>query len=245
MKRKLIIGVLIISQILFVFGQSTTKNFTTESSTLSSLSTSESTLSPSFSTSSVQTITADPFNPDPVIYPYNTVQVPSNNGTWQICAQGNTTYVSYSIKVVSDSSPLTPDYGTTNYGQPSPIPSAPTVGVVVRVVYSDGLRFIPSLSCYSDIVTECDQDTGTISIKDSDGYCLQIINPGPLDQKVNVTVSFNSTVFKNKFTSENKPGGNSKHLTDHSDSGASVNYKSTFGALVILFVSSWLVSDCL
>ncbi|CAG8527986.1 15884_t:CDS:2, partial [Acaulospora colombiana] len=181
--------------------------------------------------------------PGPVIYPYNTVLVPPNNGTWQICSQENTNYVSYSLRVVDDSSPITPNYGTTNDSQLSPNPTAPTVGVVARIIYSNGLEFVPSLSCYNEIIKECDQDTGKILMEDKDKYCLQIINPGQLSQKVNVTVSFTSTVFKDGgFTSANRPGGNAKPLnnSNSSDSSASINCGSTLGICMISMMS-WLV----
>jgi len=65
-------------------------------------------------------------------------------------------------------------------------------------------------------VTMCDQDAGNYLMKDNETYCLVLINPAPEVQRVNVTVSFNSSVFEFPFTSDNKPGGNSASETLYS-----------------------------
>lgn len=40
------------------------------------------------------TATTVPDDPAPLTYPYKTAEVPINNGTWQICSQNLTKYVS-------------------------------------------------------------------------------------------------------------------------------------------------------
>ncbi|CAG8459864.1 1988_t:CDS:2 [Scutellospora calospora] len=150
-----------------------------------------------------------------LIVPYNTVEVPPNNGTWAICSNNATKYISYSVKVVNGSYPITPGYGTTSPGTSSPLPTAPEVGIIARIQYANTFKFIPSLSCYLQFVTECDQDTGNIPIQDNEKYCLDIINSGPKSQIVNITISFTkSSVFGGGgFTSANKPGGNIQSST--------------------------------
>ncbi|CAG8463446.1 17184_t:CDS:2 [Cetraspora pellucida] len=138
-----------------------------------------------------------------VIVQYNTVDVPSNNGTWSICS-------SYSVKVVDNSFPITPGYGNSTSGFSSPLVTAPVVGIIAQIRYANSLKFIPSLSCYQQFVISCDQDTGNIPIQDNENYCLDIINSTPNSQRVNVTISFTqSSVFEGGgFTSANRPGGN-------------------------------------
>ncbi|CAG8630351.1 3_t:CDS:2 [Funneliformis mosseae] len=154
-----------------------------------------------------------------VIFPYNTVEVPQNNGTWFLCSEEPTKYVSYSVRVVDGTLPLTePEFGTKKEGYNAPLLTAPHEGITAQIRYTSSYRFLPSLSCYMNFVTLCDQDTGNYLMKDNEYYCLVLMNPAPVVQRVNVTVSFNSSVFDSAFTSDNKPGGNSVSRTLSRDS---------------------------
>ncbi|KAF0424056.1 hypothetical protein F8M41_006641 [Gigaspora margarita] len=146
----------------------------------------------------------------PLIVPYNTVEVPPNNGTWTICSSNATKDLSYSVKVVNNTYSITPNYGNSTSGASSPLVTAPNIGIIARIRYANAFKFIPSLSCYLQFVITCNQDTGNIPIQDYGNYCLDIINPAPNSQIVNVTISFTkSSVFENGgFTSANRPGGN-------------------------------------
>ncbi|CAG8707246.1 10842_t:CDS:2, partial [Racocetra persica] len=152
------------------------------------------------------------FTTPPVTVPYNTVDVPPNNGTWTICSNESTRYISYSVKVVDSIFPITPGYGKTTPGTSSPLATAPQVGIAARIRYANAQKFIPSLSCYLQFTISCDQDTGNIPVRDNDNYCLDIINPASSSQRVNVTASFTkSSVFEGGgFTSANQPGGNAE-----------------------------------
>ncbi|CAJ0768335.1 2497_t:CDS:2, partial [Entrophospora sp. SA101] len=160
--------------------------------------------------------------------PYNTVQISPNNGTWTLCSEQATKYVSYSLRVVNDSFPITPNYGISRPGQEQPLLLTSKVGVISLVVYSSNTKFISSLSCYRDYVMKCDQNTGAIPIKDSDNYCLVIWNSSVDLQYVNVSLSFNESVFNNNFTSPNKQGGNNVPIDDNNNS-LKWKYKSTTG----------------
>ncbi|RHZ49957.1 hypothetical protein Glove_508g80 [Diversispora epigaea] len=218
---------IIILQISLIFGQST------DSSTIiiNSINiSSSSSISINYPTATTTATTVPDEDPAPLINPYKTVQVPINNGTWKVCAESLTKYISYSIRVVNGNVPVTPDFGTTDFGLPTRIPTAPTVKVLARVMYSDGLKYIPSLSCYKEFITKCDQDTGKLLIHEPDLYCLQLINPGPFPQKVNVSVSFISTVFKDGgFTSPNLPGGNEKPVEDNGENDIINSYSGGNG----------------
>nr|CAG8636030.1 4251_t:CDS:2 [Entrophospora candida] len=150
--------------------------------------------------------------------PYNTVQISPNNGTWTLCSEQATKYVSYSLRVVNDSFPITPNYGISRPGQEQPLLLTSKVGVISLVAYSSNTKFISSLSCYRDYVMKCDQNTGAIPIKDSDNYCLVIWNSSVDLQYVNVSLSFNESVFNNNFTSPNKQGGNNVPIDDNNNS---------------------------
>jgi len=81
-------------------------------------------------------------------------------------------------------------------------------------------------------VTMCDQDAGNYLMKDNETYCLVLINPAPEVQRVNVTVSFNSSVFEFPFTSDNKPGGNSASETLYSISLSNI-LLAIFGCILV------------
>ncbi|CAG8432789.1 522_t:CDS:2 [Diversispora eburnea] len=242
---------IIILQISLIFGQSTNSSPTTIINSINSINTSSSpSLSIYYPTATTTATTVPDEDPAPLISPYKTIQIPINNGTWQICAQNLTKYISYSIRVINENIPVTPDFGTTNSGLSTRIPTAPTVKVLARVMYSNGLKYISSLSCYKEFITKCDQDTGKLLIHEPDQYCLQLKNPGPYPQKVNVSVSFISTVFKDGgFTSPNIPGGNEKPEDDDGNdiinsSGGNININSNkfkimlMVILIITFINS-------
>ncbi|CAI2171000.1 11412_t:CDS:2 [Funneliformis geosporum] len=154
-----------------------------------------------------------------VIFPYKTVEVPQNNGTWFLCSEEPTKYVSYSVRVVNSAYPLTePEFGTKKERYNVPLLTAPTEGITAQILYTSYYRFVPTLSCYMNFVTMCDQDVGNYLLKDNEHYCLVLTNPAPGVQRVNVTISFNNSVFENAFTSDNKPGGNSISRTLSRDS---------------------------
>jgi len=124
---------------------------------------------------------------------------------------------------VNDSFSITPNYGTSRSGQEQLIPLAPKVGVITLVTYSSNTKFIPSLSCYKSYVTKCDQNTGTVPIKDPDNYCFVVWNSGMDSQYVNVSLSFNESVFNSNFTSPNKQGGNDIPIDDNNNSSNTDN----------------------
>ncbi|CAG8638190.1 10797_t:CDS:2, partial [Acaulospora morrowiae] len=168
----------------------------------------------------------------PVIVPYRTVIVPPNNGTWVICSDVNTDYVSYSVRVTSDRSiSLDKSCGQSYLGLPSST-FKNIRGVTAAVIsHSDvnlftshklDFTFVPSLSCIYSVVLTCDQDTGNIFIDQPDKYCLGVTNPTGIEQKVKVAVDFKNTVFsKGGFTSPNQPGGNPGIIVQEDDTNSS------------------------
>ncbi|GBC01575.1 hypothetical protein RclHR1_04240005 [Rhizophagus clarus] len=140
--------------------------------------------------------------------PYKTAKVPPNNGTWKFCSDTTTKYVSYSVRLVPDSTPITPGFGITTVGK-SPSTLGIGKGFVTELVNFSS--FVSSLSCYESIVMSCDQDTGKIPIKTPAKYCLLVTNPFSNSQTINVAFSGTDTVFeKGGFTSPNDSGGNDK-----------------------------------
>ncbi|GBC09614.1 hypothetical protein RclHR1_00090048 [Rhizophagus clarus] len=170
-----------------------------------------------------------------VIIPYKTVEIPPNNGTWYLCSQAPTKYVSYSVRIVNNTWPLTePEFGTEKGGYNVPLLTAPNEGIVAQIVYTSSYKFVPSLSCYMNFVTECDQDAGNYLMKDNEVYCLELINPVSETQRANVTVSFTNSVFESPFTSDNKPGGNSPPGTTHNSATLlEFSFINLFSLLVI------------
>ncbi|RIA88458.1 hypothetical protein C1645_826317 [Glomus cerebriforme] len=145
-----------------------------------------------------------------VTLPYKTAVVPPNNGTWQICSSSITIYVSYSVRVVPDSTPITLGFGTSTPGN---FTSNLGIGkgIVTDLEDSADTINIPSLSCLDQIVLACDQDTGNIPIESYKVYCLVVSNPFTNAQTINVAFSGTDTVFeKGGFTSPNKSGGNTE-----------------------------------
>ncbi|RIA95231.1 hypothetical protein C1645_499066 [Glomus cerebriforme] len=169
-----------------------------------------------------------------VVIPYNTVEIPPNNGSWYLCSQAATKYVSYSVRVVNDTWPLTdPEFGTKKEGYNVPLLTAPNEGIIAQILYTSSPKFVPSLSCYMNFVTECDQDAGNYLMKDNETYCLDLVNPAPEAQRANVTVSFNQSVFEHPFTSDNKPGGNSALGTHNNASLLEFSFINSFLSIII------------
>lgn len=83
-----------------------------------------------------------------------------------------------------------------------------------------------------NFVTECDQDAGNYLMKDNEIYCLELVNPAFETQRANVTVSFTNSVFENSFTSDNKPGGNSR-TTHNSATLLEFSFINLFSLLII------------
>ncbi|CAI2187497.1 13658_t:CDS:2, partial [Funneliformis geosporum] len=182
-----------------------------------------------------------------VIFPYKTVEVPQNNGTWFLCSEEPTKYVSYSVRVVNSAYPLTePEFGTKKERYNVPLLTAPTEGITAQILYTSYYRFVPTLSCYMNFVTMCDQDVGNYLLKDNEHYCLVLTNPAPGVQRVNVTISFNNSVFENAFTSDNKPGGNSISRTLSRDSllEFSSNLREIWASTALLAISSIYIRTC-
>ncbi|PKY46794.1 hypothetical protein RhiirA4_461763 [Rhizophagus irregularis] len=151
-----------------------------------------------------------------VTVPYKAAKVPPNNGTWKFCSDTSTKYVSYSVRIVPDSTPITPGFGIATPGK---VQSTLGVGkgISAQLESPSGFSFIDSLSCHEKIVTVCDQDTGNIPIGTAAKYCLSVTNPFSNPQTINVAFSGSDTVFeKGGFTSPNKSGGNNKPFSSAS-----------------------------
>ena len=88
-----------------------------------------------------------------------------------------------------------------------------------------------------NFVTSCDQDAGNYLMKDNETYCLNLVNPAPKIQRVNVTVSFKNSVFEYPFTSDNKPGGNSVPITHNSASLLEFSFSSTLLSIIIYMLA--------
>ncbi|RGB22956.1 hypothetical protein C1646_775230 [Rhizophagus diaphanus] len=169
-----------------------------------------------------------------VTVPYRTAKVPPNNGTWKFCSDTTTKYVSYSVRIVPDSTPITPGFGIATPGK-APSTLGVGKGIVAELENSSGSRFISSLSCHEKIVTVCDQDTGNIPISTAAIYCLSVTNPFSNPQTINVAFSDSDTVFeKGGFTSPNKSGGNNKPFS--SASIISSNIYLMFTCLILYFL---------
>ncbi|CAI2175708.1 3002_t:CDS:2 [Funneliformis geosporum] len=192
-----------------------------------------------------QTPSQQPEDLGAVIQPYQTANVPPNNGTWRICGKTKTKSVSYSVRVVPDSTLITPGFGIESKGIPvgkTPITPLTGSGILTFVASSDSAidisnhstfyRYIPSLSCETATI-KCDQDTGKVLIESFDIYCLVVKNIFTNPQKINVAFSDSDTVFKNGgFTSPNKSGGNTKEFVPDksgaNNSGSNAAGKNTY-----------------
>ncbi|CAG8599147.1 13754_t:CDS:2 [Funneliformis mosseae] len=173
-----------------------------------------------------------------VVEPYQTANVPANNGTWRICGKTKTKSVSYSVREVPDSTLITPGFGIESKGIPVGKTPLTGNGIVTFVATSDNsinianhstiYRYVPSLSCET-VVTKCDQDTGNILIEFSDIHCLVVKNTFSNPQKIKVAFSESVTVFQNGgFTSPNKSGGNTKaYVPDKSGGNTDKNDANT------------------
>ena len=115
--------------------------------------------------------------------------------------------IGYSVRVVSNSTPITPGFGNSTTGKDT---SKLGTGQGILTDLDNGLpavsslltffSYIPSLSCSDAIVTSCDQDTGNIGpidvYLDSAIYCLVVTNPYTNAQTIDVAFSGNGTVFE-------------------------------------------------
>ncbi|RIA99781.1 hypothetical protein C1645_730692 [Glomus cerebriforme] len=137
---------------------------------------------------------------------YTTVFVRGNLDGWWACSLGATDYASFSVKLANPGEMIDSTFGqslTYTGSAVTPYTGQVGKGVFVQVVTHDLEYEVPSLACGifgQQVSYGCDRDVGTGYISPARRLCLLIVNPFANGQKIDVAVSFTSSVFINPPT---------------------------------------------